>query len=86
VVVPSGAPAHHLIRAGALRALDKSKLKNLANMDPRILQILTDFDPAIAYKLEQCGITLLDAPNDMFTVAFIYLGLDPNSQRPEDIR
>ena len=124
VVVPSGAPTHHLIQAGALRALDKSKLKNLANLDPRILQIVTDFDPgnehalpylwgttgigynpdmvekvlgtrtidslaavfdpAIASKLAKCGITLLDAPNDMFAVAFTYLGLDLNSQRPED--
>jgi putrescine transport system substrate-binding protein len=42
------------------------------------------FDPAIASKLAQCGITMLDAPNDMFTVAFNYLGLDPNSQRPQD--
>ena len=124
VVVPSGAPAHHLIEAGALRPLDKSKLKNLANLDPRILQILTAFDPgnehalpylwgttgigynpdmvekalgtrtldslaavfdpAIASKLAKCGITMLDAPNDMFTVAFHYLGLDGNSQRPED--
>ena len=39
---------------------------------------------AIASKLAQCGITMLDAPNDMFTVAFHYLGLDGNSQRPED--
>ena len=124
VVVPSGAPTHHLIEAGALRKLDKSKLKNLANLDPRILQFVTAFDPAnshalpylwgttgigynpdlvekalgtrtldslaavfdpaIASKLASCGITLLDAPNDMFTVAFHYLGLDPNSQRPED--
>jgi len=124
VVGPSGAPTHHLIQAGALRALDKSKLKNLANLDPRILQIVTAFDPgnehalpylwgttgigynpdlvekalgtrtldslsavfdpAIASKLAKCGITLLDAPNDMFTVAFHYLGLDGNSQRPED--
>ena len=124
VVGPSGAPTHHLIGAGALRALDKSKLKNLANLDPRILQIVTAFDPgnehalpylwgttgigynpdmvekalgtrtldslaavfdpAIASKLAKCGITMLDAPNDMFTVAFHYLGLDGNSQRPED--
>ena len=124
VVVPSAAPTNHLIQAGALRKLDRSKLKNLANMDPRILQIVTSFDPgnehalpylwgttgigynpdlvekalgtrtldslaavfdpAIASKLAQCGITMLDAPNDMFTVAFNYLGLDPNSQRPQD--
>src|SRR5512137_232812 len=51
VVVPSGAPTHHLIQAGALRALDKSKLKNLANLDPRILQIVTDFDPGNEHAL-----------------------------------
>ena len=124
VVVPSAAPTNHLIQAGALRTLDKAKLKNLANLDPRILQIVTAFDPgnehampylwgttgigynpdlvekalgtrtldslaavfdpAIASKLAKCGITMLDAPNDMFAVAFIYLGLDSNSQRPED--
>jgi len=124
VVVPSGAPTSHLIQAGALQKIDKSKLKNLANMDSRILQIVTAFDPgnahalpylwgttgigynpdlvekalgtrtldslsavfdpAIASKLAKCGITMLDAPNDMFTVAFYYLGLDPNSQRPQD--
>jgi putrescine transport system substrate-binding protein len=40
--------------------------------------------PGDCVKLAQCGITMLDAPNDMFTVAFYYLGLDPNSQRPQD--
>jgi putrescine transport system substrate-binding protein len=43
------------------------------------------FDPAIASKLATCGITWLDSPADMFQVAFIYLGLDANSQRPEDL-
>jgi putrescine transport system substrate-binding protein len=42
------------------------------------------FDPAIASKLATCGITWLDSPNDMFQAAFIYLGLDANSHRPED--
>jgi putrescine transport system substrate-binding protein len=27
---------------------------------------------------------MLDAPETMFSIAFMYLGLDPNSQRPED--
>jgi putrescine transport system substrate-binding protein len=42
------------------------------------------FDPAIASKLAQCGVTLLDAPETIFELAFIYLGLDPNSQQSED--
>ena len=43
------------------------------------------FDPAMAAKLAQCGITWLDAPADVFQLAFVYLGLDLNSHRPEDI-
>jgi putrescine transport system substrate-binding protein len=43
------------------------------------------FDPAVAAKLAPCGITWLDAPADVFQLAFIYLGLDANSHRPEDI-
>lgn len=43
------------------------------------------FDPATAAKLAQCGITWLDAPADVFQLAFIYLGLDANSHRPEDL-
>jgi putrescine transport system substrate-binding protein len=43
------------------------------------------FDPAMAAKLAECGITWLDAPADMFQLAFIYLGLDANSHRPEDL-
>lgn len=42
------------------------------------------FDPAIASRLAKCGITWLDAPADMFSLALIYLGLDANSERPED--
>jgi putrescine transport system substrate-binding protein len=43
------------------------------------------FDPAIASRLAKCGITWLDSPADMFQLAFIYLGLDANSARPEDL-
>lgn len=43
------------------------------------------FDPAVASKLAKCGITMLDAPEDVFEAARIYLGLDPNSERAEDL-
>jgi putrescine transport system substrate-binding protein len=125
VVIPNGASTYRLGQSGTLRKLDRSSLKNLANLDPRIMQrvaandpgnefavpylwgttglgynpdlvekalgtrtidsLAAVFDPAIASKLAACGITMLDSPADMFQVAFIYLGLDPNSQRPEDI-
>ncbi len=125
VVVPNGASTSRLGQSGTLRTLDRTKLKNLANLDPRIMQLVSAndpgnkralpylwgttgmgynpdlvekalgtrtldslaavFDPAIAAKLAACGITLLDSPADMFQVAFIYLGLDANSHRPQDI-
>ena len=43
------------------------------------------FVPAIASRLASCGIAILDAPEDAFNVALIYLGRDPNSEKPEDL-
>jgi len=125
VVISSGAATGKLVAGGTLRKLDRSKLSNLENLDPQLMQRMTIydpgnehgvpylwgttglgynpdkierilgtrtidslaavFDPALASKLAQCGITWLDAPADMFQLAFIYLGLDANSHRPEDL-
>ena len=41
------------------------------------------FDPATASKLAKCGITMLDAPEDVIESAEIYLGSDPGN---EDVR
>lgn len=38
------------------------------------------FDPPIASKLAKCGITMLDAPEDVFEAAEIYLGTDPGNE------
>src|SRR4051812_11360182 len=40
------------------------------------------FDPKNAAKLKDCGITVLDSPADVLPVAMIYLGLDPNGEKP----
>lgn len=125
VIVPNGGFTYRLGNAGALLELDKSRLKNLANLDPQIMAIVAAndpgnknalpylwgttgigynpvlveralgtrtidslaavFDPAIAAKLMKCGITMLDSAVDMYQVALVYLGRDPNGQRPEDI-
>ncbi|RMH49319.1 MAG: polyamine ABC transporter substrate-binding protein [Alphaproteobacteria bacterium] len=42
------------------------------------------FDPAVAAKLADCGITFLDAPTEMLPAAMNYLGLDPRSTARED--
>jgi putrescine transport system substrate-binding protein len=43
------------------------------------------FDPAILAKFKGCGITMLDTPTDVFPAALNYLGLNPDSQKKEDI-
>jgi putrescine transport system substrate-binding protein len=43
-------------------------------------------DPANAAKLAKCGITMLDSPTDVFASVAIYKGLDPNSEKPEDLK
>ena len=43
------------------------------------------FDPAVVSKLADCGVSLLDAPNDVMATALKYLGLDPNSESPDDL-
>jgi putrescine transport system substrate-binding protein len=43
------------------------------------------FDPAIAQKFSKCGITIIDSPSDVIPNALVYLGLDPNSEKKEDL-
>jgi len=43
------------------------------------------FDPAQAKKLADCGIALLDTPQEVFPAALAYLGLDPKSRDPGDL-
>jgi putrescine transport system substrate-binding protein len=126
VVVPTAPFLERQIKAGVFLPLDKSKLPNLVNMDPEIMQrtaahdpgnqhaitylwgtvglgynpdlvkraLGTDtidswaaiLDPANAAKLAKCGITMLDAPTDVFGSVAIYKGIDPNSEKPEDLK
>ena len=43
------------------------------------------FNPEIAAKLADCGITFLDAPTEIIPAAMNYLGLDPRSTSADDI-
>ncbi len=114
------------IKAGVYMPLDRSKLPNWKNLDPRILAIQQVHDPGDRYavpylhsingfaynvdmikarmpdapvdsldmlfkpeivsKFADCGVTMLDSAADTLLLAMKYLGLDPNSTRPEDYK
>ena len=114
------------IKAGVYSPLDKSKLSNWKNLDPRILAIQAAYDPGNAHavpylhsingfaynvdmikarmpdapvgsldmlfkpdvvaRFADCGVTFLDSAEDVLQLALKYLGLDPNSTRPEDFK
>ena len=125
VVVPTANFLQHQIPLGLYLKLDKSKIPNLANVDPAIMQATAQFDPGNTYavnymrfslgigynidmikqrdpnaptdsfalffdpanakKYADCGIELLDSPQEILGMALIYLGIDPNSEKPDDL-
>ena len=127
IVVPTGTFLARQIQAGVFQTLDKSKLPNLANMDPTIMERLAKYDPgnehAINYmwgttglginakmlkerlgedadlgtwdivfnpdklsKLADCGVMMLDTAEEIVPAALNYLGLNPDSNDPEDLQ
>jgi putrescine transport system substrate-binding protein len=125
IVVPSNNFVQRLVAARTLQKLDKTRLPNLANLDPDILRRVAEFDPGNDYtipylwgtngigmelnavtaalgrppplswgllfepqyasKLQKCGIVWMQAEWLMTNTVLLYLGLDPSSQRPEDL-
>ncbi|WP_193177153.1 polyamine ABC transporter substrate-binding protein [Oricola nitratireducens] len=51
IVVPTGTFLANQIKAGVFQKLDKSKLPNLANMDPEISARLAKYDPGNEYAI-----------------------------------
>ena len=63
---------------------------NVDKIEERMPDAPTDswamiFDPEVVAKFADCGVHLLDSPDDMIPAALHYLGLDPDSKNPEDI-
>lgn len=117
IVVPTATFLNRQIKAGVFAKLDKSKLPNLKNMWPEIMQRVaaydpgndysinymwgttgigyneakikermpdapTDswalvFDPNVVKKFKDCGVMVLDAPEDLLPSVMAYLGLKP---------
>ncbi|WP_066566612.1 polyamine ABC transporter substrate-binding protein [Snodgrassella sp. CFCC 13594] len=44
------------------------------------------FKPEYTQKLKSCGISFFDSPTELFPLALHYLGKDPNSSNPDDIK
>ncbi len=42
------------------------------------------FNPEVVRRFADCGVTLLDSPDDVIQLALVYLHLDPNSRKRED--
>jgi len=43
-------------------------------------------DPKLAAKFKDCGISVLDAPDEMLKIVLNWMGRDPNSQKQEDLQ
>jgi len=125
LVVPTSDFMARQIEAGAYQKLDKSKIPNYKNLDPKVLASLDSFDPGAQYsvpylwgttgigynvekvaerlgedfdtvtwdmvfdpkvasKLADCGVTMLDAPSEIYLSALVYLGLDPYTRDTAD--
>ena len=44
------------------------------------------FDPAVVSKFKDCGVTMLDASTEVVAAVLQFLGRNPNSESPEDLR
>src|SRR5580658_6623129 len=126
VVIASSEYFGREIKAGVYIPLDRTKLPNWKNLDPRILAIQTAHDyanahsapylhaingfaynvdmikarmpnapvdsldmifkPEVVAKFADCGVTFLDSAQDTLMLALQYLGLDPNTTKPEDYK
>lgn len=44
------------------------------------------FKPENLKRVADCGVYVLDSPEDLFSIALRYLGLNPDSKKPDDLR
>lgn len=59
------------------------KAKEITGSD-EIVSWDTVFNPEKIAKFKDCGIHILDAPDEIIPAAMNYLGLDPNTKNPDD--
>ncbi|ATU99702.1 extracellular solute-binding protein [Aeromonas sp. 2HA2] len=61
------------------------KIKDVLGVD-KIDSWAVIFEPENMQKLSRCGVAFLDSADEMIPAVLNYLGLDPNSHKPEDIK
>jgi putrescine transport system substrate-binding protein len=44
------------------------------------------FDPAVVARFADCGVSILDAPSEVVATVLLYLGRNPSSNSPEDLK
>jgi putrescine transport system substrate-binding protein len=44
------------------------------------------YDPDVIRNFQKCGVSILDAPDEMVGTVLLYLGRDPNSEKLEDLQ
>lgn len=63
---------------------------NVAKINERLRKPITSWEQALKpewlKKLADCGVYMLDSPEDMIAIALNFLKLDPNSKSPQDLR
>lgn len=64
--------------------INVEKIKAIA-ADAPVDSLKMIFDPQWAAKFKDCGITVLDAPDETFAIALNYMGKDPDSKDPADL-
>jgi putrescine transport system substrate-binding protein len=64
---------------------------NVAKIKARLADAPVDswrmlYDPTVLSKFQDCGVSVLDAPDDVIGTVLEFLGKDPNSESPQDLR
>jgi putrescine transport system substrate-binding protein len=44
------------------------------------------FDPQVLARFADCGVSILDAPSEVVATVLLYIGRNPNSNAPEDLK
>ena len=126
LIFPGDTVSERLMRAGALKELDKTKLTHLADIEPGLQKLHANyvhankatvpytwgtigltynvdminkrmadapvnsldmlFKPELAAKFKDCGISIIDSPDEVLAVVLNYLGRPARSGEPDDLK